>query len=367
MSSSSAKGSEWFTFMICQWLMGVFLVLGALGACKSGDSDTSEGLKNANANERSRAALALGDSRDRAGALRLLKTVLRHDPDRFVRGSAALALGQLGGPDAIALLVETAASTDEPSVRGSALGAIATSRDPRAVTGLVNLFRLPRGQDDDAAQFGARQALLKIGAPGVPQLLQALNDSSTNVRKQVVAVLGEMALGGSQHHAEAVRALAAVLRHDPDREVRVFAARALGQLGGPDAIAVLVEKMTSTDEAYVRGAALFAIETSRDPSAIQSVVNVFRLNHGRDDAEAQIEASQALVKIGPSGVPQLLQALNDPSANVRRAVVDVLGKIGNAEVADRITGLHADPDPAVRQAVERALASLKGKPAPTTP
>jgi HEAT repeat protein len=51
--------------------------------------------------------------------------------------------------------------------------------------------------------------------------------------------------------------------------------------------------------------------------------------------------------------------LNDPSANVRRAVVDVLGKIGNAEVADRITGLQTDPDPAVRKAVEGALATLK--------
>jgi HEAT repeat protein len=65
-----------------------------------------------------------------------------------------------------------------------------------------------------------------------------------------------------------VRALGAVLRHDPDREVRVFAARSLGQLGGPKALALLIEKVASTDESYVRGAALYAIETIRDPSAI---------------------------------------------------------------------------------------------------
>jgi HEAT repeat protein len=66
-------------------------------------------------------------------------------------------------------------------------------------------------------------------------------------------------------------------------------------------------------------------------------------------------------------VPQLIQALNDPSANVREAVVEVLGRMGNPEVADRITRLQADPDPGVRRAVAVTLATLKGEPAPTTP
>ena len=153
--------------------------------------------------------------------------------------------------------------------------------------------------------------------------------------------------------------LEAILRHDPDREVRVFAALALGKLGGPDATALLVEKTTSTDEAYVRGAALLAIETSRNPTAIAGLINVFRLNRGHNDVVAQIEASQALVKIGAPGVPQFLQALNDPSARVREAVVELLGKIGNPEVSDRITILQTDPDPAVRRAVAGALATLK--------
>ena len=337
----------------------------------------SEGQKNPDWPERSRVIRALGGSKDHAGAVRALEALLQKDPDPRARVDAAVALGQLGGPDATALLVEKAGSTDDSDVRGAALGAIETSGDPSAVPGLINLFRLNRGlrgpndvvgYDDDAiVHLGASHALLKIGAPGVPQLLQALNDPSAKVRWAVVYLLGEMgnpevagrALGNSQDHAVVVRALGAVLRHDPDREVRVFAARSLGQLRGPDALALLVEKLTSTDEAYVRGGALFAIETSRDPSAIEGLVNVFRLNRGHDDPEAQIEASQALVKIGAPGVPQLLQALNDPSANVRRAVVDVLGKMGNPDVADRIAILQADPDPLVRFAVESALAKLK--------
>ena len=175
------------------------------------------------------------------------------------------------------------------------------------------------------------------------------------------------ALGDSQDHAGAVRALGAVFREDPDRGVRLDVVLALEQLGGPDATALLVEKAASTDESVVRTAALTVIETSRDQSAIPGLINLFRLNRGKDDEKAQLGASEALLKIGAPSVPQLLQALNDSSAKVRKAVVEVLGEMGNPEVADRIAGLQADPDPAVRWAVERALAALKGKPAPKTP
>jgi HEAT repeat protein len=191
---------------------------------------------------------------------------------------------------------------------------------------------------------------------------EGLKNPDRHERARVVRALGD-----SQDHAGAVRALEAVLRHDPDRGVRFSAAVALGQLGGPDATALLVEKAASTDESDVRGAALDAIETSRDPSAIPGLINLFRLNRGQDDVVAQLGASRALLKIGAPAVPQLLQALNDSSAKVREAVVRVLGETGNPEVADRIAALHADPDFGVRWEVERALAKLKGKPAPTTP
>lgn len=183
---------------------------------------------------------------------------------------------------------------------------------------------------------------------------EGLKNSNPRERSRAVD-----ALGGSQDHAGAVRALESVLRNDPDRGVRVDAALALGRLGGPDATILLVEKAASTDEPYVRAAALNAIETSRDPSAIPGLLNLFQVNRGQDDVVAQIGARHALLKIGAPAVPQLLQALNDSSAKVRKTVVELLSEMGNPEVADRIAALQADPDPAVRGAVERTLAKLK--------
>lgn len=178
---------------------------------------------------------------------------------------------------------------------------------------------------------------------------------SSNARERSQAVLE---LGRSPDNAGAVREIALVLHQDPDQHVRIDATVALGRLGGPDATALLVDKAASSDERIVRIAALEAIETSRDPSAVPGVINLFRLNRGQDDVVVQIGASEALLKIGASGVPQLIQALSDPSSKVRAAVVDVLGRMGNPQLAGRITGLRADPDSAVRRAVEGALATL---------
>ncbi len=109
----------------------------------------------------------------------------------------------------------------------------------------------------------------------------------------------------------------------------------------------------------MRTAALDALETTRDPAAVSGLINLFRLNRGQDDVLAQIGAGQALIKIGAPGVPQLLQALSDSSASVRRGVVAVLGRIGPPEVADRIASLQADPDLVVQAAAKEALATLK--------
>jgi HEAT repeat protein len=208
--------------------------------------------------------------------------------------------------------------------------------------------------------------------PGANDMSEGLKNPDWHERERAV-----LALGGSPDHAGAVQALKAILMHDPDHRVRIDPTVALGQLGGPNATALLVEKAASTDESVVRTAALEAIETSRDPSAIPGLLNLFRLKRGLrghddvvghdDDVVAQLGASQALLKIGAPGVPQLLEALSDSSPRVREAVVEVLGKVGNPEVADRITGLQADPDPAVRRAIAGALATLKANPAPTTP
>src|SRR4051812_23251721 len=95
-----------------------------------------------------------------------------------------------------------------------------------------------------------------------------LKSADWHERQRAVWVLGD-----SKDHAGAVRALEAVLRNDPVRDVGASAATALGRLGGPDVPALPLEKAASPDEPGARFAAVDAIETSRDPSAIPGLIN----------------------------------------------------------------------------------------------
>jgi HEAT repeat protein len=92
--------------------------------------------------------------------------------------------------------------------------------------------------------FAVRQheALVKIGTPAVPALIQALGDRSENVRRAAAEALG--AIGDPQ----AVPALIQALGHETDPfaddwAVRRAAAWALGKLGDPQAVPPLIQAL----------------------------------------------------------------------------------------------------------------------------
>jgi hypothetical protein len=83
--------------MIWRRPLEICFLLAALVACKAGENDMSEGLKDPDWHERARAVRALGGSQDHAAAVRALDTVFQNDPDHHVRMDVTFALGQLGG------------------------------------------------------------------------------------------------------------------------------------------------------------------------------------------------------------------------------------------------------------------------------
>ena len=114
-------------------------------------------------------------------------------------------------------------------------------------------------------------ALIRIGAPAVSGLRQALGDSRPAVRRAAAMALGKI----GKADEETLRELRAALG-DVDAGQRRFAARALGRLGGTGAVEDL-------------GAAL------RDP-----------------DARVRDEAATALGRLGDAARPTLRAALDDP-------------------------------------------------------
>jgi HEAT repeat protein len=228
-----------------------------------------------------------------------LLTALK-DSDANVRAEAACDLGQLG-PRAKATVpgLRVALSDEDAHVRAFAAEALLRA-DPADALGVAALVEaLTDG--DAAVRLAAAGALADLGAPARPAeggLRKALTgDRDAAVRTAAAYALGQLALDAppaSRDTREAVAALAKALREDKEKEVRLWAAKALLKCGPGAASA-----------SAALGAAL------RD-----------------EESDVAQVAADALARLGPGAAPLLAEALRDPRCKVRRAVACCLGDLG---------------------------------------
>ncbi len=100
---------------------------------------------------------------------------------------------------------------------------------------LIQILIKALGEEDNAGlRNSATEALVKIGAPAVPDLLDVLKDGDKDERKIATDILGDIA------DQRAVEPLLSILK-DPDENVRAAAAESLGMLGDTGVIERLVE------------------------------------------------------------------------------------------------------------------------------
>jgi HEAT repeat protein len=169
---------------------------------------------------RREAAITLGEMGDER-CVDPLCNALR-DGDWQVREVAIDALGQIGSP-AVDKLIKLLRDWD---VRKYAIIALGKIRDERVLDPLMLQLRNDEFKDD------ATNALVDLGEPALPHLINALKDKDENVRKQAVLALGRI------KRAEAIDPLIEMLA-DKDWFTRLTAAAALEAIGddrGRDAI-----------------------------------------------------------------------------------------------------------------------------------
>jgi HEAT repeat protein len=209
---------------------------------------------------------------------------------------------------------------------------------------------------DDAAK--AHQA----GVPNVTidiinALTAALKDARPGVREGVARAIGSLA---GEVFVEPPKRLIAVLEGDPDVEVRVSAARALGRYGaGLDAVPLALLRSLGGKEPRVRTACGFAL------SAIHSAA-----------INAAIQGT-AVTEPSPTAIPALIEMLGSRDRDVRYHASSLLSLFGpEAEAAvPALRNVLAEPDPQMLSAegsessgdpATRAAYAL-GKIAPGTP
>ncbi|MBS7250415.1 MAG: HEAT repeat domain-containing protein [Candidatus Freyarchaeota archaeon] len=174
-----------------------------------------------------------------------------------------------------------------------------------------------------------------------------------------------------------VEALAKSL-NDSDPEVRIAAAQALANIGGPEAAEALAKALGDSDES-VR-AEVFQALIRIGEKAVEALVRELKSNSPqvrRGSAEAldalgwtpsgEMKAYYLVVKerfsevveLGAEALKTLILALKDPESRIRAEAAKALGKIGGDEALKGLIGALEDSEPTVRTAVVQALALIK--------
>ncbi len=203
-------------------------------------------------------------------------------------------------------------------------------------------------QSKEAAHdIGAK--IHEIGRPALHCATELAQDSRPFVRERAAFLLGQLEDWQKKGHEkvrDGIPTLLALLEHDPEENVRVAAAYALGHLGAAEAASFLLPLIESADS-EARYAAAFALGSldweSSDALQQKLLTREGLIQLARDqDAEVRDRAAFGL-NWNQHDTPEVRalfwQLLDDSDQDVRGEAARGLAKFGEAELAPRLIEL----------------------------
>ena len=188
------------------------------------------------------------------------------------------------------------------------------------------------------------------------QMTERLGDPDVRIRSAAVCYLATRPEPDIRRRTEQCFA---ELLADGDPEVRLEAARALGEIEDPSFQAGLVRLLYDSD-ARVAGAAVESVSRrvargARNPLYVPILIS--RLHNRR----LKHEARGALVAYGGGVIPALQHFMNDGQEEiwVRRALPKTIARIGGRAALAALTESLSAPDPFLRRKVIEALGFLR--------
>ena len=265
-------------------------------------------------------------------------------PDARVRESAVKIAGYFGFCECQELLLERCRDEDE-NVRRAAIEHIPYLDDDRTISILADALQNGTAR----VRASAAQALAHVESPlALPCLLAALNDADSWTRYFAARSIGR------RGYTEGLGALAQLAETDPANHVRIAAMESLATIGGARAVAVLAPFTESNDPDMAR-AALGGLGLIGHPNALPPLLAALRLG----DPVRQVKALRALGERGGEGAVDAIQwvAAADTAPQVVEAALDALARLKTPEAVDALINLTSDP--ARRVACVSALSGLK--------
>jgi HEAT repeat protein len=245
---------------------------------------------------------------EQRGDLQSLVLALK-DEDADVRGEAAAALGELGDPTAVPMLIRTL-DDQEAEVRLSAIQALGELGDAQAVPDLIEVLASSRSIGGELRADEQEAAANVLGQLGDVRAVKPLVRYAAENQEAALAAIVQIG-------RPAVDPLAEVLQ-GRSRAARRVAAEALGEIGGPRAAEALVASIATSYTAV----------------------------------------SEALLTIGEPAVEPLIEALAAKNAVVRSTAAEILGQLKDRRATAGLKAALADPERQVAEAASGALAEL---------
>jgi HEAT repeat protein len=230
----------------------------------------------------------------------------------------------------------------EPRVRARAARVIGNTGGAAVIEQLIQAL----GDADPKVFVAVKEALMMLRPQSNEAVIRALDSADNLICSGAVELAGEMNLRNTRDK------IAALLR-SPDREIKIAAAGTLVKFEGErarDALAPLLED----PDPRVR---LHAVKTigNLHESGDQPDKGVA----GQPPAvpgQRQPAAGNSPSVAGSTGL--LVPRLQDQDPDVRRATIEVLGRIGDQNCVESLRALEADEDPQIADAARQALVGI---------
>jgi HEAT repeat protein len=277
-----------------------------------------------------------------ASVLHALTLALRDD-DKGIREEAALALGLLGAKGSLKELGQ-ALQDPEPSVRGAAALAVAKLGGTEHGKALVALLA------DESV--GVRNRVLHaLGTLRVREAGPALREMFEANRRKEIGVRTLEALSRVSDPAQAD--LFRELIQDADPERKRLAIEGLARVSDSSLLPAFKKDYQREKSDELKLAYAFAITRLGDRAFIDSLVlELPSKTLGR-------RCREYILELGRDIEPDLYAYLNDPDADIRAGLCDILATLGDADAVGRLSPLVNDPSPQVADRANRAIEHLR--------
>jgi HEAT repeat protein len=274
----------------------------------------------------------------------IIKTLSTDDPKMW--GTAAQFAREIPGTEATKALAGQLAKLPAPA-QVLLLGALAARGDAAALPAAIQAAK----SNEESIRIAALDALGRLGDATTVPLLAGV--AASGKAEQAVARRSLTALRGKD-----VDAAILVAMQGADAVMRAELIRALASRNAVSAAETLLKAAEDADKA-VRTEAMNALGALADVKSLPALV---KLLANAKDADERGVAERAIgnvcrrVEDKEAAAAPVLAALPGPNAEVRSALLRIVGRIPSAKALDALRAAVKDADAAVKDTAVRALA-----------